>query len=421
MKPERPLLLVLGSGFAAFTLIKNLDLKHYRVTIVSPRNHFLFTPLLPSTTVGTVEFRSIIEPIRTARKGMRFHQAQCVRIDYEKQIAYCEGIYRQTPFEVHYDKVVIAVGGVNNTFGIPGVEKYSYFLKELADAYRIRHEIIQLMERASKPDRPKKDLERLLHFVVVGGGPTGVEFAAELHDFAKEDLSVWYPEVKDYIRITLLEAMDEILSTFDKKLSDYATKHFQRANIDVRTKAMVSEVRRRVVVLNDGEEIPYGLLVWSTGIGPRGVVKKSGFKLDRRNRIEVDETFAAVGCENVYAVGDCASIYDHDLPMTAQVAQQEGKHLVRVLEALAQEKPPPPFEYKHMGMMAYVGDNKALADLPKFKGRGVTTWFLWRSAYLTKLVSFRNKILVMIDWIKTFFFGRDISQIEPPRGSQTSQ
>lgn len=409
MADSRENLLIIGTGFAAFSLLKEIDVERYRVTIVSPRNHFLFTPLLPSTTVGTVEFRSIIEPIRTARKGIRFHQGSCVRLDAENSIAYCEGKFKQTPFQVHYDKLVIAVGAKSNTFGIPGVEEHARFLKEIADAHWIRHQIVQCFERASKPDRPVVDFEWLLHFVVVGGGPTGVEFAAEMDDFLRQDLSKWFPELMPYVKITLLEAQDEILTAFDARLSAYTTQHFARQHIRVRTKATVKEVRSDAVILDNDEAVPYGLLVWSTGNGPAPVVAESGLPLDR-GRLVVDSHFRVSGSENIWAAGDCAVIEDNPLPPTAQVAQQQGTHLAKVLNKALDGKEVPPFQYKHRGMMAYVGHRKALVDTKSVQGKGFGTYLFWRSAYLTKLMSWKNKTLVLSDWIRTFIFGRDISQ-----------
>jgi len=175
---SRPRLVVLGTGFAAFSLVKDIDAERYEVVIVSPRNHFLFTPLLPSTTVGTIEFRSIIEPIRVARKGITFHQALCESIDFDSKTLHLRGAFRNTPFDLDYDLLVIGVGANSATFNIPGVEDHALFLKELPDARAIRQKIIENFERASQPRRSVERKKQLLHFVVVGGGPSGVEFAA---------------------------------------------------------------------------------------------------------------------------------------------------------------------------------------------------------------------------------------------------
>lgn len=413
MDSQRPKLVILGTGFASFSLVKEIDVHEYEVVIVSPRNHFLFTPLLPSTTVGTVEFRSIIEPIRIARKGITFHQAECADVDLDTKTLHCKGAFRGTPFTMNYDALVIGVGAVSNTFGIPGVEQHAMFLKELADARAIRQKIIENFERASQPRRSLERKKQLLHFVVVGGGPTGVEFAAEMHDFATQDLAKWFPDLSEHIRITVLEATGAILTSFDKKLGGYALRHFEREGIEVRTNAFVEEVQEEQVVLSHGETIKCGLVVWSTGVGPTGLIeqlKAKGVATDKQSRILTDDYFRIPGVEDVYAIGDCARIDGQDLPPTAQVAQQEGHYLAGYLNKRARHRDAEQFHYKHMGMMAYIGNQRALADMRNVKSKGFGTWLLWRSAYLTKLVSFKNKVLVFGDWLHTWVFGRDISR-----------
>ncbi len=222
---DRPKLIILGTGFAALSLIKKVDTDFYELIIISPRNYFLFTPLLPSTTVGTIEFRSIIEPIRTAKEHIQYYQATCMWIDPEQNVISCEGGIDNKSFELKYDFLVVAVGTISNTFGISGVFEYTHFLRELSEARAIRQGIIDCFERASTPALADEERQRLLHFVAVGGGPTGVEVAAELHDFLTEDLRKWYPVLTNEVHITLVEAANAILNTFDKKLSRYAMKN----------------------------------------------------------------------------------------------------------------------------------------------------------------------------------------------------
>ncbi len=410
MPPARPKLLILGTGFASFSLVKTIDVDRYEVIIVSPRNHFLFTPLLPSTTVGTIEFRSIIEPIRTARRGIRYHQAACISLDTDAKTIECQSAFDSQRFTLAYDLLVIGVGSLSNTFNIPGVEAHALFLKELADARAIRSRISDCFEQASQPGLAHPNIEALLHFVVVGGGPTGVEFSGEMHDFVAEDLSKWFPDLLPFVRITLLEASGAILTSFDERLSQYALRHLKRARIQVRTHSFVKEVQPGRVLLSTGEEIPCGLVVWSTGIGPTALAKSAALPRDDRGRLLTDATFRVHGHETVYAIGDCARVESENLAATAQVAQQSGEYVARRLNQLARGREPKAFTYHHRGMLAYLGGNRAIADLQNVKARGFTTWLLWRSVYLTKLVSLKNKILVLGDWLQTLLFGRDISR-----------
>jgi NADH:ubiquinone reductase (non-electrogenic) len=403
--------LVLGSGFAAFSFLRAIDLRWYDVTIVSPRNHFLFTPLLPSTAVGTIEFRSIIEPVRIAKGGVQYYQAACSGIDFAGQTVRCENALDDSVFTLPYDILVIGVGAANNTFNVPGVTEFAFFLKGVSDARAIRQRIIDCFERASTPGLPALDRKRLLHFVIVGGGPTGVEFAAELHDFIDEDLQGSFPLLVGEVRITLLEAMEQILNTFDTALSEYTMRHFQRQRINVVTGSSVVMVEETKVYLKDGSEIQYGLLVWSTGNAPQSLIRSLTLDKSNNHRLLVDEYLRLPAHHNVYALGDCATFPHQNIPATAQVAQQQGAYLARALNRAATRKHVGPFRAKDWGMLAYVGSNRALADLATVKGRGFTTFLFWRSAYLTRLVSWKNKILVLFDWFKTLVFGRDISRI----------
>ena len=404
-----PRLVVLGTGFGAFNLIKRLK-GSYAVTVISPRNHFLFTPLLPSTTVGTIEFRSIIEPIRHARREVRFLDARALSLDPRRRRVVAEGGIAHERFEETYDLLVIAVGAVSNDFGIPGVKKYALFLKELNDARLLRQRIIQCFERANLPGLSVEERRVLLHFVVCGGGPTGIEFAAELHDFLTEDLDRSYSSIVPLAQISVVEASHTILSTFDAKLRHAAEALFRRGRIQVLTGSPVVRVTRTAVVLKNKRTLRYGLLLWSTGNGPTPFISALPFPKSRRQRLIVDDHFRVPGTDGVYAIGDCAAIQDTPLPETAQVAQQEGKYLAASLEALARGRDAGPFRYRHLGMLAYIGGNRALADLQNFKGYGWTTWLFWRSAYLTRLVSWKNKVLVLFDWTKAQIFGRDTSQ-----------
>ena len=405
----RPRLVVLGTGFGALNLVKHCG-TDYAITVVSPRNHFLFTPLLPSTTVGTLEFRSIIEPIRRARKDLDFYHAIATALDTRTNTVHCEGSTDAHTFAVGYDVLIIAVGAVSNTFNVPGVAEHALFLKELNDARLLRQRIVTNFERASLPGVTTTERQDLLQFVVCGGGPTGVEFAAELHDFLIEDLNESYPELVAEARICLVEAGKEILNTFDRRLREYAAKLFRRKRIRVLTESPVIRVSDKAVHLEDGSELYYGLLVWSTGIGPTRFAQRVDLPKDSKSRLIVDDWFRVKGYENVYALGDCSVVESGELPATSQVAQQQGKYLAGALTRRAHNKAVERFQYHHLGMLAYVGGNRALADLKNFKGRGWSTWLFWRSAYLTRIVSLKSKVLVLFDWLKTLVFGRDISQ-----------
>ncbi|KAL2495125.1 External alternative NAD(P)H-ubiquinone oxidoreductase B2 [Forsythia ovata] len=316
---------VLGTGWAGTSFLKNLKNSSYDVQVISPRNYFAFTPLLPSVTCGTVEPRSIVEPIRNiVRKknvDVRYWEAECFKIDADNKKVYCRSnlttnLDGEEEFVVDYDYLVISVGARANTFNIPGVAENCHFLKEIEDAQRIRRTVIDCFERASLPTLTDEERKKILHFVVVGGGPTGVEFAAELHDYVNEDLVKLYPKAKDSVKITLLEATDHILNMFDKRITAFAEEKFQRDGIDVKTGAMVVKVSDKEIstkeVKNGGNvsSMPYGMAVWSTGIGTRPVIMDFMTQIGQTNRraLASDEWLRVEGCDSVYALGDCATI-----------------------------------------------------------------------------------------------------------------
>jgi len=365
--------------------------------------------------------------------------------------------------------------------GIPGVREYGLFLKEVGDAQAIRKRIMDCCETATFKDQSPEEVKRLLHMVVVGGGPTGVEFAGELQDFFESDLKKWIPDISDQFHVTLVEALPNVLPMFSKQLIDYTERTFTEEKITIRTKTMVKNVCDKYIEAEssgpDGkkqmEQIPYGLLVWATGNAVRPVVRDlmaqiPAQKASRRG-LAVNEYLVVKGTENVWAVGDCAVA---NYAPTAQVASQEGAFLARLFNQMAkteqleqdlmelseaQEQAPNqqerdkvfekykdlqkqlrrvkqmgPFEYSHQGSLAYIGSEKAVADISWLTGNfatgGTLTYFFWRSAYLSMCFSrkyipcssydlsyadkrtARNRILVILDWIKAKMFGRDVSR-----------
>ncbi|XP_010540865.1 PREDICTED: external alternative NAD(P)H-ubiquinone oxidoreductase B1, mitochondrial [Tarenaya hassleriana] len=321
---QKKKVVVLGTGWAGISFLKDLDVSCYDVQVVSPQNYFAFTPLLPSVTCGTVEARSIVEPVRNIvnkKKGeVRFWEADCVKIDTANRTVLCKPVFGDDPtvdkeFSLEYDYLVIAVGAQVNTFGTPGVLENCHFLKEVEDAQRIRRGVIDCFEKAVLPGLSEEQRRTKLHFVIVGGGPTGVEFAAELHDFIREDITKIYPTVKDHVKITLIQSGDHILNTFDERISSFAEQKFLRDGIDVQTGCRVVGVSDKDIsmkIKSTGEvcSVPHGLIVWSTGVGTRPIVRDLMEQVGQGKRrvLATDEWLRVKGCQNVYAMGDCATI-----------------------------------------------------------------------------------------------------------------
>ncbi|KAK5664156.1 hypothetical protein OQA88_371 [Cercophora sp. LCS_1] len=467
--PNKKTLVILGTGWGSVSLLKRLDTENYNVIVISPRNYFLFTPLLPSCTTGTIEHRSIMEPIRTIlrqkRASVKYYEAEASSIDPDRKVVRVrddsEVRGSTVEVEVPYDMLVIGVGAENATFGIPGVRENSCFLKEIGDAQNIRKKIMDCVETAAFKDQAPEEIDRLLHMVVVGGGPTGVEFAGELQDFFEEDIKKLIPDISDRFRVTLIEALPNVLPSFSKQLIEYTESTFKEEKIDIKTKTVVRKVTDKTVeaeITNpDGKKekivFPYGLLVWATGNAVRPVIRDLMARIpaqkDSRRGLAVNEYLVVQGARDIWAVGDCAVA---GYAPTAQVASQEGNFLARLFNNMAKTeqleekvrdlsgslnlkpgnaaeisreietyerqlrriKDIKPFHYSHQGSLAYIGSEKAVADVSWFNGNvasgGSLTYLFWRSAYLSMCFSTRNRLLVINDWLKSKLFGRDVSR-----------
>lgn len=438
---QKPRVVVLGSGWAGCRLMKDIDTNIYDVVCVSPRNHMVFTPLLASTCVGTLEFRSVAEPIGRIQPVISrepnsfFFLANCNGIDFDNHRVQCqtvtEGVETMEPwnFNISYDKLVIASGAEALTFGIKGVNEHATFLREVYHAQEIRRKLLLNLMLSDVPGVSEEEKRRLLHCVVVGGGPTGVEFSGELSDFILKDVHQRYSHVKDYIRVTLIEA-NEILSSFDDRLRIYATKQLTKSGVRL-VRGLVQDVQPEKIILSDGTDVPYGLLVWSTGVGPSSFVNSLDIP-KAKGRIGIDEWLRVPSVQDAYSIGDCSGFLESTgrqvLPALAQVAERQGKYLASLLNKVGKEGGGhansaqnmnfgDPFIYKHLGSMATIGRYKALVDLRESKEAkgvslaGFTSFFVWRSAYLTRVVSWRNKFYVLVNWLTTLIFGRDISRI----------
>ncbi|KYQ93787.1 calcium-binding EF-hand domain-containing protein [Tieghemostelium lacteum] len=320
---SRERIIVLGTGWASLALIKNLDLTKYEIIVISPRNHFIFTPMLTTSTVGSVETRSIIEPIRRVllrltKQDTMFIEALCTEIDYKQNEIIIKEVTGQKQVRIPYDKLVIGVGCVPNSFGTKGVEENCVFIKEATDAQKIRDRIMTCFEKANFPGLSEEEIRKQLNCVVVGGGPSGVELSGEIYDLFQEDLKKMFPKLIPYSKITMVQSANHLLNTFDSKIIEFTEKQFNRDGIETLMNSRVIEVKKdAIVVLKKGDtkpyEIPFGMCVWATGVGPSQLTKTfcETVPEQQHNRaISVDPTLKVIGIpnNNIYAIGDCSTI-----------------------------------------------------------------------------------------------------------------
>jgi NADH dehydrogenase len=343
---EKPKLVVLGGGWGSVALLKTLKPEEYHVTVVSPTNYFLFTPMLPSATVGTLEFRSLVEPIRRIVSKVKGHfiRASAEEIEFSEklvELSQKDAQGNEVRFYLPYDKLVIGVGSTTNPHGVKGLEN-CYFLKDIDDAQKIRNRILTNLEYACLPTTSDQERRRLLSFVVSGGGPTGVEFAAELFDLLNEDLTNHFPRIlRNEISVHLIQSRGHILNTYDETLSKYAEARFARDQVEILTNSRVKEVTPTSILFTQkgegGEsitkELPMGFCLWSTGVSQTefcqrvaaalGSVQKNNHALETDSHLRLNGT--PLG--DVYAIGDCATVQNNI-----------ADHLVTFLRTLAWEK-----------------------------------------------------------------------------------
>lgn len=344
---HKPKLVVLGTGWGSVPMLKLLEPGDYHVTVVSPSNHFLFTPMLPSATVGTLEFRSLVEPVRNIVKKIRGHFIKALAVDVEfseklLEISSTGAAGKEQRFYLPYDKLVVGVGSITNPHGVNGLE-HCHFLKDISDARLIRNQIIRNLEIACLPTTADEERRRLLSFVISGGGPTGVEFAAELYDMLNEDLCKFYPRIlRNEISVHVIQSRSHILNTYDEALSKFAEDRFAHDNVDIQTNARVKEVQSdRIIYTQKAEdgttltkELPHGFCLWSTGVSQNEFCQTLAAKIEaqkNRHALETDTHLRLVGAPmgDVYVIGDASTVQnnvsDHVVSFLRTLAWEKGK------------------------------------------------------------------------------------------------
>mmetsp|Transcript_77114 Transcript_77114/g.160532 ORF Transcript_77114/g.160532 Transcript_77114/m.160532 type:complete len:482 (+) Transcript_77114:95-1540(+) len=430
-KSNKPKLLILGTGWGSFRVLHDIDPKKYDVCVVSPRNHLLFTPMLASSALGTVNQRSICQPVRplVAKKNAKYYESSVKHIDVAQKRVQCVTSSGDT-YWLPYDKLVVGVGFQPNDFNTPGVKEYALFMKETADATMFKEHLLSRLEEAaylhaldgdmSVSPEEEAQLRQKLTFVVVGGGPTGVELAGELTDFLNQEATKMYRFIRRYISVHMLTY--DLLNTFDRDLQEHAMRHLKRKQqVEIHLETFVTKVTKDEVTLKkDGKEstLKYGTLVWCAGIKPHKFIRDYGFTMNERGtQILVDKTLKIKDTEDIYALGDCATIEEYWLPQTAQVANQQGIYLAKMLNEAdkAGNKKPEAFVFHSKGMMAYLGGFSAvMAKLPGLNRlTGFVAFLGWRFTYWFLQLSMRNRFMIATDWIRTLLFGRDLTRFGP--------
>lgn len=408
-------ILIVGTGFGGVYTLKKLHERfhrnpHVKLSIVGEKNYFLFSPLLHEVATGGVSPENITEPIRDmfACCLYDFHEGKAGSVDVKEKTLTVKG--EKIPF----DYLVLAPGAETMYYNIPGAQENSFSLKSLEDAIKIKNHIISQVEKASD-SRESEERKKMLKFVVVGGGPTGVEFAAELQEFIKDTFSRYYR--KDVIQdasVVLIQKMPELLMQLGARLRKKSLQTLQRKGVEVILSADVTEVFPDRILVNNEKNISTETVVWVAGVKPVSIVLDDFVTKTPDGKVLVNDYLQVEGTSNIFALGDFSACKQSNatlLPALAQVAVREAELVAKNISLLINGAQPKKFMYHHKGDLLSVGRWMALGQIKGVPFSGGLAWLLWRTVYLSKLISWRKKIRVSVDWTINFFLPRDITKL----------
>lgn len=396
--------IIIGGGFAGIALAKKLKNKNLQVVLLDKHNYHTFQPLLYQVATGGLEAGSIAYPIRKVMQGCEdfyFRLTSVKEIDTNAQKVISE------IGDLHYDFLVIATGSKTNYFGNKEIERNSMSMKTIPQALNIRSLILENFEQAVLT-KNQSDREALINFVLVGGGPTGVELAGALAEMKKAILQKDYPDLDiQKMQINLIQSGDRILNTMSVESSNASEAFLESLGVKIWKNVRVTNYDGRIISTNSDLTFDSATVIWTAGVQGAAI---SGLDVnslvERVERIKVNQFNQVKGYDNIFAIGDIASmesgLYPQGHPMMAQPAIQQGNLLGENLWRLVNGQNMKPFEYNDKGSMATIGRNKAVVDLPKYHFNGVFAWFVWMFVHLFSLIGFKNKAVVFLNWVYNY-------------------
>ena len=422
--PTRPTrILILGGGFgglyAAIELEKRLGRRSdVEITLVNRENFFLFTPMLHEVAAGDLDLATIVNPVRKLLRRTQFFCGEVRSIDLKQRIVNVTHGAEAHGHALSYDHLVIGLGSVSNFHGLPGLAENAMTMKSLGDAIDLRNRALAFLEEADF-ECCAAQRDRLLTFVIAGGGFAGVETAASLNDFLHEAVAFYSNLRPEMIRVVVVHSGKVILPELREKLGAYAQRKMIERNVDVRTEVRVSRYENCTVHLSDGSAVRSNTLVWTAGTSPNPLLNELPC-VRERGRVRVNEFLEVPEWSGVWSLGDCACVIDQRTgrphPPTAQHALRQGRTLARNIVASIDGGKAKPFSFRTLGQLASLGRRCGVANILGFNFSGFLAWWLWRTIYLSKLPGFHKKIRVALEWTLNLVFSKDLVQFQTTKG-----
>ncbi len=410
---NRPRVVIIGAGFGGLWAARALANSPVDVWVVDRNNYHSFFPLLYQVAAAELEPEDIIYPVRSILRrypNIKFILGDVVGIDPISKLV------RTGDHNIPYDYLILSMGSQPHFFGVAGAAEHAFSLRTLEDAVRLRNHILCRFETAAvEPDPAIR--KQMLTFTIVGGGPTGVEYAGALAELVHTPLARDYPDlVTNDVHILLLEASERLFAGMPVRLHDYTMKRFQRMGIDVQLNSAVSQITSHGAILKDGREIPTDTVVWTAGVGGIALPQSWDLPTLPNGQVAVLPSLQVPGHADIYVIGDLAHVEQDGRPLLliATVAIQEGEWAARNILRQVAGLVPQSFQYHDPGMLAVTGRNAAVVRLGRFTFTGFPAWVIWVTVHLYRLIGFRNRLVVLINWAWDYiFFDRVVRLILP--------
>ena len=405
MKPEKlPHVVIVGAGFGGLETAQRLKNAPVQITLIDRQNYHLFQPLLYQVAIAGLVPSQIAYPLRTIfrkQKNLTFQMGEVTSIDFDGRYIRSNGSV------IAYDYLVLSVGGQTNFFGLHDVEENGFQLKSIENATGTRNHLLRMFERASREVDP--DVRKaLLTFVVVGGGPTGVETAGALAELITHVMTKDYPQMNlNEVRVLLIEATGTVMPAYPDGLRKATVRLLEGKNVEILLNTRLTDYNGRRVAFADGSHVDAHTLIWTAGVRSAKITDSLGVQQAAAGRVRVEPTLQLPQHPEVFIIGDAAYVEDEKgqpLPMLATVAQQQAKTAARNLQKILRREKLEPFRYKDPGLLATIGRNAAVARIWGLSFSGFIAWVIWVGLHIFRLIGFRNRLVVLINWAWDYFF-----------------